>query len=144
MKSLNQNGLKFLRAERKQEKQTNNMDLKNIILKNIKSIFYVITWGVLIYVILFRPNEKDNELYKEKINSIQKSITEIDEYQKKLNSQILGFNSQIGLIKEKISEVENQKIIIKEIYHEKISSVNSYSNKQLDSFFAERYGYYTY
>lgn len=120
------------------------MDLKNIILKNIKSIFYVITWGVLIYVILFRPNEKDNELYKEKINSIQKSITEIDEYQKKLNAQILGFNSQIGVIKEKISEVENQKIIIKEIYHEKISSVNSYSNKQLDSFFAERYGYYTY
>ena len=120
------------------------MDIKGIILKNIKSIFYVITWGVLVYIILFGSNRKNDELYKQKLDTIQSTINQLNENQKKLNNEILGFKNQMIEVENKISEVENQKIIIKEIYHEKINSVNSYSDKQLDSFFTERYGYFTH
>jgi peptidoglycan hydrolase CwlO-like protein len=120
------------------------MDIKSLILKNIKSIFYVITWGILVYVILFGTNRKDDELYKEKIDTIQATINQLNENQKKFNTEILRFKNQMVDVENKISEVENQKIIIKEIYHEKINNVNNYSDKQLDSFFTERYGYFTH
>jgi archaellum component FlaC len=117
------------------------MDIKGLILKNIKSIFYVITWGILLYVILFGTGRKNDELYKEKLETIQTTINQLNESQKKLNNDILGFKNQMIEVEDKISEVENQKIIIKEIYHEKINTVNNYNDKQLDSFFTERYRY---
>ena len=88
------------------------MDIKSLILKNIKSIFYVITWGILVYVILFGSNRKDDELYKQKLDSIQATINQLNENQKKLNTEILGFKNQMVEVENKISEVENQKIII--------------------------------
>lgn len=120
------------------------MDIKTLILKNIKSIFYVITWGILVYVILFGSNRKNDELYKEKLDNIQATINQLNENQKKLNTEILGFKNQMVEVENKISEVENQKIIIKEIYHEKINTVNNYNDRQLDSFFTERYGYFAH
>lgn len=120
------------------------MDVKGFILKNIKTIFYVITWGFIIYVILYGGNRKDDEYYKEKLQSIETKIKDIDEHQKQLNKDIVDFGKQVSEIEDKISEVENQKTIIKEIYHEKINNVSKYSDKQLDSFFTERYRYYTY
>jgi hypothetical protein len=120
------------------------MDIKGFILKNIKTIFYVITWGFIIYVILYGGNRKDDEYYKEKMQSIQNTINQINENQKILNNQIVGFKNEMSVIEDKISEVENQKIIVKEIYHEKINNVTNYSDKQLDSFFTERYRYHTY
>lgn len=120
------------------------MDVKGFILKNIKTIFYVITWGFIIYVILYGGNRKDDEYYKEKLKSIETTINKINESQLKLNNEIVGFKNQISEVDEKISEVENQKTIIKEIYHEKINNAANYNDKQLDSFFTERYRYYTY
>lgn len=118
------------------------MDIKKLILSNAKNIFYVITWGVLIYIILFRQDKNDG-LYKEKLSNIEKGIQSVESSQKKVNSQIEFFNSEINKLQSKIDELEGEKTVIKEIYYEKINNVGKYTDKQLDSFFTERYGYNT-
>lgn len=108
--------------------------------KNAKTIFYVITWGILLYVILLRGTKIDDS-YKLEIKKISDGITEIEKNQKRIDSTITNFNSQIKTVQSEINEIQGQKTVIKEIYYEKINSVNKYSDKQLDSFFTERYGF---
>lgn len=116
------------------------MNVKKFLLSNIKTIFYFLTWGFLIYAILFRDNKKDDREYIKKIDTIQTNITEIEKYQKQINNQLQGFNSEINRLQSKIDDLEGEKTVIKEIYYEKINNVGKYSDKQLDSFFTERYG----
>ena len=110
--------------------------------KNAKTIFYVVTWGILIYVILLRGNKIDDS-YKKEIQKIGITISDIERAQKQIDSSILFFNKEIQSVEKEINEIQGQKTIIKEIYYEKINSVNTFSDKQLDSFFTERYGYYS-
>ena len=117
--------------------------IKEFLFKNAKTIFYVITWGFLVYVILFGRDIKTDEIYKEKLSNIEKGIQEIEKSQKQINFQIDSFNNEMQKVQNTINELEGEKTIIKEIYYEKINNVSKYSDKQLDSFFTERYGLYT-
>ena len=117
--------------------------IKEFFFKNAKTIFYVLTWGFLVYVILFGKNSKTDEVYKEKLSNIEKGIQDIEKSQKQINSQIDSFNSEMERIQNRITELDGEKTVIKEIYYEKINNVSKYSDKQLDSFFTERYGLYT-
>jgi len=121
------------------------MMIVSFIKKNAKTIFYVITWGILIYAILLRGNKID-DLYKNDLKDIETSIKGIEKYQKKLDSNIGNFNSQILEVESEINGIQGQKTVIREVYYEKINNVNNYNDKQLDSFFSERYNYspYTY
>ena len=119
------------------------MNIKKFLFSNAKNIFYAVTWGILVYIILFRDTNKNDGLYKEKLSNIEKGIQSVENSQKKVNSQIELFNLEIDKLQNKIEELEGEKTVIKEIYYEKINNVNKYSDKQLDSFFAERYGYST-
>ncbi len=114
--------------------------VKQFLIKNAKTIFYVLTWSFLIYVIVFRQDSKKDEVYKEKLTNIEKGIQGIEKSQKQINSQIDIFNSEMQKIQNRITELDGEKTVIKEIYYEKINNVNKYSDKQLDSFFTERYG----
>lgn len=127
----------------KKENKTNEIMVKEFLIKNAKTIFYVLTWGFLVYVILFGRGAKDNEVYKEKISNIERGIQDIEKTQKILNSQIETFNSEVDRIQDRITELDGEKTVIKEIYYEKINNVTKYSDKQLDSFFTERYGFYS-
>jgi peptidoglycan hydrolase CwlO-like protein len=117
--------------------------IKEFLIKNVKTIFYVLTWGILVYIILFGRGSKTDEVYKEKLLNIEKGIHDIEKSQKQINNQIGLFNSEMERIQDRITELDGEKIVIKEIYYEKINNVNKYSDKQLDSFFTERYGLYT-
>ena len=117
--------------------------IKEFFFKNAKTIFYVLTWGFLVYVILFGKNSKTDEVYKEKISNIEKGIQGIEKSQKQINSQISEFNSEMEKIQNRIDELDGEKTVIKEIYYEKINNVSKYNDKQLDSFFTDRYGLYT-
>lgn len=117
--------------------------VKEFLIKNVKTIFYVLTWGFLVYVILFGKDRKTDEEYKEKLSNIEKGIQDIENSQKQINSQINMFNSEMNRIQDRITELDGEKTVIKEIYYEKINNVSKYSDKQLDSFFTERYGLYT-
>jgi peptidoglycan hydrolase CwlO-like protein len=117
--------------------------VKEFLIKNIKTIFYALTWGFLVYVILFGGNNKKDEAYKEKLSNIEKGIQDIEKSQKQINNQIGVFNSEMEKIQNRITELDGEKTVIKEIYYEKINNVSKYSDKQLDSFFTDRYGLYT-
>jgi peptidoglycan hydrolase CwlO-like protein len=114
--------------------------IKQFLIKNAKTIFYALTWGFLVYVILFGRDSKTDEVYKEKISNIEKGIQGIEKSQKQINNQINEFNSEMEKIQNRITELDGEKTVIKEIYYEKINNVSKYSDKQLDSFFTDRYG----
>jgi len=76
---------------------------------------------------------------KAKIDSLTLMIKEIELEQKKLDSNIVSYNQKIDEVDNHIDKIKGQKTIVKEIYHEKISSVDKLTVRELDSFFTDRY-----
>lgn len=87
----------------------------------------------------FSPIIDNQKQTFDKIDSLNNIIKDIQSHQLKLDSSINNFNSMIDEVDSSIKNIKGQKTIIKEIYHEKINSVSSYTNKQIDSFFSGRY-----
>lgn len=100
-------------------------------------IFSIIVW---IFFIVTPSIEMSNESIK-KIDSLNKTILLIETEQHKIDSQLVKYNKEIDGIDENISNIKNEKTIIREIYHEKINSINTFNTTQLDSFFSSRYNY---
>jgi exonuclease VII small subunit len=112
------------------------------LIKNFKTIIFIV-FGIfitywLIYVIT--PKLGMSELDKYKIDLLNKKIDDINKDQKKLDSSIAEYNKGIKIIDNNIENLKNQKIKVKEIYHEKIISIDTFNSKQLDKFFTDRYG----
>jgi hypothetical protein len=114
--------------------------------KNWKPIVKIAAGLLLLYWIIFilTPLMEMDAEAKKKIDLMNENILRLESKQDSLQGRINDFNEEVKKIDDKIAEIKGQKTIIKEIYHEKIGSVNNYSDKQLDSFFAARYGYYSY
>jgi hypothetical protein len=66
-------------------------------------------------------------------------IKGIELEQKKLDSNIASYNQKIDEVDNHIDKIKGQKTIVKEIYHEKINSVDKLTNPGIDSFFSNRY-----
>lgn len=111
---------------------------------NYKFLAYVALGLFLLYWILFilTPKIEMSAESKQAIDSLNTHIKVIEDAQKELDGKIEEYGQEITQVENRITEIKSQKTTIKEIYHEKISSVNNYSDKQLDSFFTERYGYF--
>ena len=110
---------------------------------NITSVlFFIFILSVIgwIYFIVTPSIEMSNESLK-KIDSLNKTILLIEGEQHKIDSQLVKYNKEIDGIDENISNIKSEKTIIREIYHEKINSVNTFNTNQLDSFFSSRYNY---
>jgi peptidoglycan hydrolase CwlO-like protein len=116
---------------------------KIFILNNYKTIIKVGVTLFLLYWVIFvlTPSVKMSADTKAKIDTIDSHIDSLQSEQKKLQEGINIFNKEILNIDKKISNIKQEKTIIKEIYHEKINSIDGYRSDELDSFFAERYGY---
>jgi septal ring factor EnvC (AmiA/AmiB activator) len=113
--------------------------------KNYKSIIKV---GLLLFVLywlvfVLTPSVKMSELSVYKIQELQQQITDFEQNQKKMDSLIGNYTKEIGQIESELKRIKTQKTIIKEIYHEEINRVDNYDSRQLDSFFARRYGFYS-
>lgn len=76
---------------------------------------------------------------KQQLDSLNIQIKQIQQDNKTLENKISNFNSEITKIDENISNIKNQKTLIREIYYEKISNVDKLTIAELDSFFANRY-----
>lgn len=111
---------------------------------NYKFLAYAALGLFLLYWIVFilTPKVEMSAESKQAIDSLNTHIKVIEEAQKELDGKIEEYGQEINQVENRITEIKSQKTTIKEIYHEKISSVSNYSDKQLDSFFAERYGYF--
>jgi hypothetical protein len=116
----------------------------SFLVKHFKTILMVLFGLVLLYWVIFvlTPVITMPDKEKSKIDSLNNMIKDIYKDQNKLDSSIVNFNSQISSVDSHISEIKNQKTIIKEIYHEQINRVDNYTDYELDSFFTVRYGHF--
>lgn len=106
------------------------------------TIIKVLVGLFLLYWLIFflTPKVEMAASEKEKIDSLNKKIDIIYVEQKKLDEKIVEYNNEITKIDDNLEKIKNQKTIIKEIYHEEIGRVDNYTDAELDSFFAKRYG----
>jgi len=91
---------------------------------------------------ILTPSVKMSEESKAKIDSLNANIKRYEEENKKLDSAIVKYTEQISKIDSAIYNIKKQKTIIKEFYHEKIISVDTFSRSQVDDFFTKRYGHH--
>jgi hypothetical protein len=119
------------------------MNIINFLIKNYKTILSGVFGVYILYYLVFflTPRIKMADEQKQKLESLNNMVQEIEKKQKKLDSNISNFNIKITEIDFNIDKLKGEKTIIREIYHEKISGIDKYSNPQLDSFFANRYNY---
>lgn len=111
---------------------------------NYKFLAYAALGLFLFYWIIFilTPKVEMSAESKQAIDSLNTHIQVIEEAQKELDSKIEEYGEEINQVENRITEIKSQKTTIKEIYNEKITAVNNYSDSELDSFFTERYGYF--
>ena len=76
---------------------------------------------------------------KQQLDSLNVAIEKLHDDNSKLEDKITGFNEQIKEVDNHIGKIKGQKTIVKEIYHEKINSVDKLTVRELDSFFTDRY-----
>jgi len=129
-----------LLVERKQKNHLNNMaqTILNFIKGNYKSILagifglFILYWMIFVLTPITRMSEQ-------KIDYLNIIIKDMYKEQQKLDSSIIVYNKKIDEIDNSIHKIKGQKTIIKEIYHEEINRVDSYTDNDIDSFFANRY-----
>ena len=114
-------------------------------MKNIKQnpTFYLLlivslVIGIWIYYFLTPTLNMNIESLK-KIDSLNQTIHSLEKKQLMLDSQLVENNNKLNSLDKNITKIKSEKTIVKEIYHEKINSVNGYNSNQLDSFFTNRY-----
>jgi len=117
-------------------------NIKNFVVKNYKTIIKVLFGLFILYWLIFflTPKITMSSESKQIIDSLNTHIKNIELEQLKIDSNIVQYNKEINEIDKNIIKLNTQKTIIKEYYHEKIISVDSYNSNQLDSFFSKRYG----
>ena len=130
-------------VERKLKNHLNNMiqTILNFIKGNYKTILKGLVVLFILYWVIYvlTPTMKMSVQEKQKIDSLNIIIKEIYKDQQKLDSNIVAYNKKIDEVDNHIDKIKGQKTIIKEIYHEEINRVDSYTDNDIDSFFADRY-----
>jgi hypothetical protein len=107
-----------------------------------KTISIVLVIGLIIGVLIyFLPSSKIDKEYLNKIDSLNTHISTLEKKQDSLNQDIKSYKTQITEVDDHIQTIKNQKTVVKEYYHEKIISVDGFSRSDIDTFFANRYGY---
>jgi predicted nuclease with TOPRIM domain len=66
-------------------------------------------------------------------------VKQLHEDNVELEKEIDEYNQKIDEVDNHIDKIKGQKTIVKEVYHEKISSVDKLTVRELDSFFTDRY-----
>lgn len=95
---------------------------------------------ILYYLVFFlTPNVKMSSSQKQQLDSLNVVIKQLHDDNLKLEDKISDFNKEINEVDQNISKIKNQKTVVKEIYHEKISNVDKLTERSVDSFFTNRY-----
>jgi vacuolar-type H+-ATPase subunit I/STV1 len=114
----------------------------------IKSNFFTILKVALAVFVIYwlmcvlTPSIKMSSESKAIIDSLNNHIIEVQKKQDSLTQNIVKYNEEIKEVDKVISNIKNEKTIIKEFYHEKIISVDTFNMSDIDKFFTNRYGQY--
>ena len=95
---------------------------------------------VLYYLIFFlTPKVNMSVAQKQQLDSLSILVNQLHEDNVELEKEIDEYNKKIDEVDNHIDKIKGQKTVVKEIYHEKISSVDKLTVRELDSFFTDRY-----
>lgn len=95
---------------------------------------------ILYYLIFFlTPKVTMSEYEKQQIDSLNVLVKQLHQDNVELEKEIDEYNEKMGKIDNNIKNIKGQKTVVKEIYHEKINSVDRLTVRELDSFFTDRY-----
>ena len=131
-----------MQQEKEQMKITYNM--KNFLTKNYEKIIKIglIVFGIYWVMCVLTPGIQMSSESKGIIDSLNNHIIEVQKKQDSLTQDIVKYNEEIKEVDKVISNIKNEKTIIKEFYHEKIISVDTFNMSDIDKFFTNRYGQY--
>jgi hypothetical protein len=118
--------------------------IKTIVNNNLNFTIKVLIVLFVIYWFFYftTPKTTMSDEDKNKVDSLLTRIELLMENQKKLDASILKFEGDIKIINDSIVKIKKEKLVIREIYYEEINRVRNFDDRQLDSFFTARYGYY--
>jgi hypothetical protein len=110
------------------------MNKTNIILIGIIAVLAA-------YILFFvqAPLKVDVKGYEVKIDSLQHTVDSIYVENGKLDNQITEFENQVDIQDNKIQSLKDKLVLIKQETHEKVKSVDSFTDDELERFFTERY-----
>jgi len=93
------------------------------------------------YILFFvqAPLKVDVKGYEVKIDSLQHTVDSIYVENGKLDNQIAEFETEVDLQDNKIQSLKDKLVLIKQETHEKVKSVDSFTDDELERFFTERY-----
>lgn len=113
----------------------------NFIKEHYKTILKVVFGLFILYYLIFflTPRVQMAADQKQQLDSLNVVIKQLHEDNLKLEDKISEFDNEIEQVDQSISKIKNQKTIVKEIYHEKISNIDKLTSREVDSFFTDRY-----
>lgn len=124
------------------QKENNGINgFLNIILKIILIIILAVI-PVLIYRYT-EPKVKLDDKTNNKIVELEKSNKRIEESQKTIEDKLVKYLRDIEGIDKNIKDINNKKEIIRKYYYEKVISVDTFNMATIDSFFTNRYRFYS-
>ena len=110
---------------------------------NIKLFLIVLVSFIALYwmILLFTPKPQMPAEYKIQLDMLNKSNGDLIAKQKQIDIVIATYNSKIGELDVRISNIKEKTTIIKEYYHEVSQAADRFTPSQVDSFFKKRYNY---
>lgn len=110
------------------------MNKTNIILIGIIAVLAA-------YILFFvqAPLKVDVKGYEVKIDSLQHTVDSIYVENGKLDNQIAEYETEVVFQDNKIQSLKDKLVSIKQETHEKVKSVDSFTDDELERFFTERY-----
>ena len=114
---------------------------KNFIKKYYMIILSIIVGIFLLYWIIFvlTPLNTMDVQDKNKIESLSNKIDSLSKTQIILEQEVQNINKEVETIDKNISKIKTDKDKTGKKYHEEINRVDKYSERELDSFFSNRY-----
>ncbi len=110
-------------------------------MKKTNIILIGIIAALAAYILFFvqAPLKVDVKGYEVKIDSLQHTVDSIYVENGKLDNQIAEYETEVLLQDNKIQSLKDKLVLIKQETHEKVKSVDSYTDDELERFFTERY-----
>lgn len=117
--------------------------ISELIKKNIDFLIKLVIVVLVVYVFFYFTTPTTSLSYEDrkKLDSLNNRIAILAQQQKKLDSNIILFEKDVHVIMDSISKIKQEKIIIRKTFYEEINRVSNFTDVQVDSFFANRYGF---
>lgn len=111
--------------------------LKQNFMTILKVLFGLFVLYYLIYFLTPKVNMSVDQ--KKQLDSLNVLVKQLHEDNVELEKEINEYDKKIDELDNHIDKIKGQKTVVKEIYHEKINSVDKLTVRELDSFFTDRY-----